>query len=624
MAPKKTTTKLISPVELEILRQRITAGRDAEKPCITVCCGTGCQAYGGAKVAEAFRKEIAERKLETTVEVRTTGCHGFCERGPLIVIKPKNIFYQRAEEKDVAEIITETVVNGNIIDRLLYTTPDGKEKVTYENDIPFYKKQQRLVFGPNGYIDPTKIEDYLAVGGYSAMAKALFGMKSQDIIDEVKKSGLRGRGGGGFPTGVKWQSCSEAEGDTRYLICNCDEGDPGAFMDRSLMEGNPHSILEGMVIGAKAVGASEGYLYIRNEYPIAVRNAEMAIRQAEEYGLLGKNILGSGFDLTLTINRGGGAFICGESTALMASLEGKVGEPRAKYVHTVEKGLWDKPTVLNNVETWANIPLIVNKGADWYSSIGTENSKGTKIFSLVGKINNTGLVEVPMGITLREIVYDIGGGIPKGKKFKAVQTGGPSGGCIPESLLDIKVDFDELARIGSMMGSGGMIIMDEDNCMVDIARYFLSFLEGESCGKCVPCREGLKRMRQILDDITQGRGDEGDIQLLEELSMTLTEGSLCALGGTAANPVTSTLRYFRDEYEAHIKEKRCPAGVCKELITYAIIPENCPGCGLCVKPCPVDAITSMGKKKPVILDDEKCTRCGACYEVCRLGAIEVR
>ncbi|MES0329384.1 MAG: NAD(P)H-dependent oxidoreductase subunit E, partial [Dehalococcoidales bacterium] len=401
MAPKKTAKKLISPVELEILRQQITAGRDAEKPCITVCCGTGCQAYGGAKVAEAFRKEIAERKLEATVEVRTTGCHGFCERGPLIVIKPKNIFYQRAEEKDVAEIITETVVNGNIIDRLLYTTPDGKEKVTYENDIPFYKKQQRLVFGPNGYIDPTKIEDYLAVGGYSTMAKALFGMKSQDIIDEVKKSGLRGRGGGGFPTGIKWQSCSEAEGNIRYIICNCDEGDPGAFMDRSLMEGNPHSILEGMVIGAKAIGASEGYLYIRNEYPIAVRNAEMAIRQAEEYGLLGKNILGSGFDLTLTINRGGGAFICGESTALMASLEGKVGEPRAKYVHTVEKGLWDKPTVLNNVETWANIPLIVNKGADWYSSIGTENSKGTKIFSLVGKINNTGLVEVPMGITLR-------------------------------------------------------------------------------------------------------------------------------------------------------------------------------------------------------------------------------
>jgi NADH-quinone oxidoreductase subunit F len=623
MAPKMATKKLSSPAELEALRRQITAGRDAEKTCITICCGTGCQAYGGAKVAEAFSKEIAERKLEATVEVRTTGCHGFCERGPLIVIKPSNIFYQRATEKDVADIITETVVNGNVIDRLLYTTPDGKEKVTYENDMPFYKKQQRLVFGPNGYIDPTKIEDYLAIGGYSAMAKALFGMKSQGIIDEVKKSGLRGRGGGGFPTGIKWQSCRNTESDIRYIICNCDEGDPGAFMDRSLMEGNPHSILEGMVIGAKAIGASEGYLYIRNEYPIAVRNAETAIRQAEEFGLLGKNILGSGFDLTLTINRGGGAFICGESTALMASLEGKVGEPRAKYVHTVEKGLWDRPTVLNNVETWANIPLIINRGADWYSSIGTENSKGTKIFSLVGKINNTGLVEVPMGITLREIVDDIGGGIPKGKKFKAVQTGGPSGGCIPESLLDLPVDFDELARAGSMMGSGGMIIMDEDNCMVDIARYFLSFLEGESCGKCVPCREGLKRMRQVLDDITQGRGEESDIQLLEELSMTLTDGSLCALGGTAANPVTSTLRYFRDEYEAHIKEKRCPAGVCKELITYAIIPEKCPGCGLCVKPCTVEAITFMGKKKPVILDEEKCTRCGACYEVCRLGAIEV-
>jgi len=435
---------------------------------------------------------------------------------------------------------------------------------------------------------------------------------------------LRGRGGGGFPTGTKWQSCRHAEGDIKYIICNCDEGDPGAFMDRSLMEGNPHSVLEGMVIGAYAIGAHQGYIYVRNEYPLAVRNAAIAIKQAEENGLLGENILGSGFDLHIRINRGGGAFVCGESTALMASLEGKPGEPRAKYVHTVDKGLWDRPTTLNNVETWANVPLIINKGADWYSKIGTANSKGTKIFSLVGKINNTGLVEVPMGITLREIIYDIGSGIPGDKKFKAVQTGGPSGGCLPESLLDLPVDFDALTKAGSMMGSGGMIVMDEDNCMVDIAKYFVEFLEGESCGKCVPCREGLKRMRQILDDITRGRGGDGDIELLEQLSAALADGSLCALGGTAPNPVLTTIRYFRDEYQAHIDDKRCPAGVCKELITYVIIPDKCPGCRLCLKVCPVDALTFVAKKKPVILDQDKCTKCGACYDVCKLGAIEIR
>lgn len=615
--------RLSSPDELEGIRKSIIKHRDPNKPCIIICGGTGCLALGCEKVIATFKQEIRQQRLETKVDVRVTGCPGFCERGPLVVIKPQNIFYQRIRVEDVAEIISETVLKGNIIDRLLYTDPNTGKKIIYEHEVPFYKKQKRLIIGNNELIDPTTIDDYLAVGGYAALSKALFKMSPAQVIGEVKRSGLRGRGGGGFPTGVKWETCRKAQGDTKYVICNCDEGDPGAFMDRSLMEGNPHSVVEGIIIGAYAIGCHQGYIYIRNEYPLAVRNAEIAIKQAEEYGLLGNNILGSGFDFSVRINRGGGAFVCGESSALMASLEGKVGEPRAKYVHTIERGLWDKPTNLNNVETWANVPLIINQGADWFAEIGTPKSKGTKIFSLVGKVNNTGLVEVPMGITLREVVYDIGGGIPGGKGFKAVQTGGPSGGVIPESLLDLPVDFDELTKAGSMMGSGGMIVMDEDNCMVDIAKYFISFLEGESCGKCVPCREGLKRMREILTDITEGRGKEGDIELLELLSTTLIDSSLCALGTTAPNPVLTTIHYFRDEYEAHIKDKKCPAGVCKELITYQIIEEKCPGCRLCVKACPAGAITFMGKKKPVILDQEKCIKCGICYDVCKLGAIKV-
>ncbi len=615
--------RLSSPDELEGIRKSIIKHRDPNKPCIIICGGTGCLALGCEKVIATFKQEIRQQRLETKVDVRITGCPGFCERGPLVVIKPQNIFYQRIRVEDVLEIISETVLKGNIIDRLLYTDPNTGKKIIYEHEVPFYKKQKRLIIGNNELIDPTTIDDYLAVGGYAALSKALFKMSPAQVIGEVKRSGLRGRGGGGFPTGVKWETCRKAQGDTKYVICNCDEGDPGAFMDRSLMEGNPHSVVEGIIIGAYAIGGHQGYIYIRNEYPLAVRNAEIAIKQAEEYGLLGNNILGSGFDFSVRINRGGGAFVCGESSALMASLEGKVGEPRAKYVHTIERGLWDKPTNLNNVETWANVPLIINQGADWFAEIGTPKSKGTKIFSLVGKVNNTGLVEVPMGITLREVIYDIGGGIPGGKGFKAVQTGGPSGGVIPESLLDLPVDFDELTKAGSMMGSGGMIVMDEDNCMVDIAKYFISFLEGESCGKCVPCREGLKRMREILTDITEGRGKEGDIELLELLSTTLIDGSLCALGTTAPNPVLTTIHYFRDEYEAHIKDKKCPAGVCKELITYQIIEEKCPGCRLCVKACPVGAITFMGKKKPVVLDQEKCIKCGICYDVCKLGAIKV-
>ncbi len=617
---KRKNNRLGSPQELEALRESIIKSRDPSQTCIVVCGGTGCLALGAQEVIAGFKREIEKGGLEKKLALRITGCPGFCEKGPLVVIKPENILYQQVRSEDVAEIVAEAV-KGNVVERLFYTDPDTGKKITRESDVPFYKKQKRLLLGNNSNIDPTEIGDYLALGGYAALSKVLFEMSPEQVIEEVKKGGLRGRGGGGFPTGTKWESCRRAEGEKHYIICNCDEGDPGAFMDRSLMEGNPHSVLEGMIIGAYAVGGHEGYIYVRNEYPLAVKNSQTAIKQAEEYGLLGKNILGSGFDFSVKISRGGGAFVCGESTALMASLEGKVGEPRAKYVHTVEKGLWEQPTNLNNVETWANVPLIIKNGADWYAKIGNKGSQGTKIFSLVGKINNTGLIEVPMGITLREIIYGIGGGIPDEKKFKAVQTGGPSGGCIPESLLDLPVDFDELDKAGSMMGSGGMIIMDENSCMVDIAKYFISFLEGESCGKCVPCREGLKRMSQILTDITEGKGKDGDIELLERLSSTLIDSSLCALGSTAPNPVLTTIRYFRDEYEAHIKEKKCPAGVCKTLVTYSIDEEKCPGCGLCVKECPVEAITDMGKKKPVVLDQGKCIKCGSCYDVCNLGAV---
>jgi NADH:ubiquinone oxidoreductase subunit F (NADH-binding)/(2Fe-2S) ferredoxin len=554
--------KLKSPGDLEALRSSILQKRDPDKPCITICNGTGCQAHGGQAVTAAFRNEVDKQKLADKVDIRITGCHGFCERGPLVVIKPDNIFYQRVRVKDVPEIIAGAIGKGNVIERLLYTNRDTNQKIRYEHEVPFYKRQERLVFGSNGLIDPSSIDDYLSVGGYMALARAL-NMTSEKIIEEIKEAGLRGRGGGGFPTGDKWESTRNAQGDIKYVICNADEGDPGAFMDRSLIEGNPHSVLEGMIIGAYAIGSHEGYIYIRNEYPLAVRNVTTALEQAEALGLLGKNILGSGFDFAVEIKRGGGAFVCGESTALMASLEGRVGEPRAKYIHTSEQGLWGKPSNLNNVETWANVPLIINKGAAWYSKIGTAGSKGTKIFALVGNISNTGLVEVPMGTTLREIVFDIGGGIPKGRKFKAVQTGGPSGGMIPESLLDLPVDFDELTRAGSMMGSGGMIVMDDKTCMVDMARYYTTFLEGESCGKCLPCREGLRQMKYILDGITEGRGKKGDIELLEELSATLVDASLCQLGQSAPNPVISSIRHFRDEYEAHIKDKICPAGVCK-------------------------------------------------------------
>ena len=591
------------------------------KKFVAICAGTGCRAYGSLKVKEALEVEL--KKQNMNVDVIATGCLGFCEKGPMVVIHPDKYFYQSVKVADVPEIVSKTVAKGEVISRLLYRHPETKKTMFREEDMPFYKKQLRVVFGSNGMIDPTKIDDYLVINGYQALGKVLSEMTPEGVINEVKKAGLRGRGGGGFHTAVKWEGVRKAAGEPKYVIANGDEGDPGAYMDRSLMEGNPHSIIEGMIIGGYAVGANEGYIYVRNEYPLAVTHLNIAIAAAREAGLLGKNILGTDFSFDIHINKGAGAFVCGESSALFASIEGRAGEPRAKYVHAVEKGLWDKPTVLNNVETWANVPLIINKGADWYSSIGTEGSKGTKIFSLVGKIKNTGLIEVPMGTTLYEIIYDMGGGITNGRKFKAVQTGGPSGGCIPESLLDIPVDFDKLYEVGSMMGSGGMIVMDDKSCMVDVARYFLAFLKEESCGKCVPCREGVRRMSDILEDICAGKGTEGDINLLENMSQAIADGSLCALGGSAPNPVLSTIKYFREEYEAHIKEHRCPAGVCKALITYSIDPERCTGCGLCIKVCPTQA-TSGEKKKAHTIDKDKCTRCGACIESCKFEAINVK
>ena len=604
-----------TPADLETFRKSILSERDPDKPCITLCSGSACHATGSAAVAESIEAEVNKQGLQDRVDIRKTGCHGFCERGPIIVVHPEKIAYFQITPNDVPEIISETVLQNKVVERLLYIDPDTKDKIVHESDIPFYKHQERLVFGFNGSIDPKSIDDYLAIGGYSALAKALFELSPEQVLEEVKKSNIRGRGGGGFPAGRKWEGSRNAPDDVKYVIVNADEGDPGAYMDRSLLEGNPHSILEGLTLGGYAIGSHEGYIYVRQEYPLAVENVLIAIEMAEKYGFLGKNILGSGFDFTVQVHRGAGAFVCGESTALMTALEGRVGEPRPKYIRSNIKGLWGKPSVLNNVETWANVPLIVNNGADWFTQFGTEGSTGTKIFSLVGKITNTGLVEVPMGMSLKDIIYKIGGGIPGGKKFKAVQTGGPSGGCIPDDLLDLEVGFDELTKAGSMMGSGGMIVMDEDTCMVDVARYFIDFLTDESCGKCVPCREGLGQMLKVLTNITNGRGKEGDIELLEELSEVAREASLCALGTSAPNPFLSTVRYFRKEYEAHIQAKKCPALSCKELISFYIDPAKCQACMICKKKCPADAVDG-GKKKIHIVDQEKCTKCGTCFEVC--------
>ena len=608
---------------LRKLRETIqTQRQESKKRLISLCAGSGCGAYGTSKVYQTLTEELNRQNLQDEVEIKLSGCHGFCEKGPIMVLHPEGIFYPQIKEEHIPDIVERTIKNGEVVEPLLFKDLSTKKKIIKEHDIPFYRLQQRNICGDNPIIDPTLIEDCLAVGGYSALEKALFEMGPEQILDQIKKSGLRGRGGGGFPVGIKWETCSRHDGE-RYVICNADEGDPGAYMDRSLLEGNPHCVLEGMIVGAVAIGSHEGYIYVRHEYPLAVTNLEIALKSAREIGLLGENILGSGFDLDIHISRGGGAFVCGESTALMASLEGKPGRPRAKYIHTVSKGFRDGPSNLNNVETWANVPIIINKGADWYSAIGTETSKGTKIFSLVGKVVNTGLVEVPMGTSLRTIIYDIGGGIPKKKKFKAVQTGGPSGGCIPEQFLDLGVDFDELLKVGSIMGSGGMIVMDQDTCMVDVARYFLDFLQEESCGQCVPCREGIKQMLGILTDICEGRGKEGDIELLEELGAMIQKFSLCGLGTSAPNPVLTTILYFRDEYEAHIKDKKCPAGICKPLFNYEIDEKACTGCRLCARKCPEDAITGE-KKEPHQLDQGKCIKCGICYDGCKFGAILIK
>ena len=568
-------SKIGTPQELDSLRESILKKRDPNNTCVTVCGGTGCTAWGGDGVRAAFAEEIERRGLENKVEVKKTGCHGFCERGPLVVILPKEIFYPQVTKDDVPEIVSKTIIGEEIVERLLYTDPASGKKIVFDYEVPFYAKQRRIVFRDNGRIDPTDISDYIAHDGYAALSKALTSMTPQQIIEEVEESGLRGRGGAGFPTGRKWRLVRAAIGDTRYIVCNGDEGDPGAFMDRSVLEGNPHLVLEGMFIAAYAIGAKVGYVYVRAEYPLAVKHLRTAISQAEELGLLGENILGSGFSFEIRIKEGAGAFVCGEETALLASIEGRRGMPRPRPPFPAQSGLWGKPTNINNVETYANVPFIIINGADWYSRLGTETSKGTKIFSLTGKVNNTGLVEVPMGTTLGEVIYGIGGGIPKGRRFKAVQTGGPSGGCIPSTQLGLPIDYESLAAVGSIMGSGGMVIMDETTCMVDIARYFLTFTQTESCGKCVLCRLGTKRMLEILTRITEGKGAEGDIELLVELGEGIKDSSLCGLGQTCPNPVLSTINYFRDEYEAHIREKRCPAAVCEALV-YAPCEHTCP------------------------------------------------
>jgi NADH-quinone oxidoreductase subunit F len=588
---------------------------------IFICQGTGCVSGKSLEITEALKKTIVEQGL-TGVKVDFTGCHGFCEQGPVAIVEPEGIFYAHVGVEDVSEIVASHLRDGKPVERLFYKDPVTGEAIPYHKDIKFYSMQQRIILRNCGRINPERIEHYIAIGGYEALNKVLKEMTPEQVIEEIKRAGLRGRGGAGFSTGMKWEFCHNARGDQKYMICNADEGDPGAFMDRSTMEGDPHTVIEGMTIAAYAIGASEGYIYIRAEYPLAVKRVRLALKQGEEKGLLGDRIQGTDFSFHVHVKEGAGAFVCGEETALMASIEGKRGMPRSRPPFPATSGLWGKPSNINNVKTLATVPVIINKGAEWYAATGTEKSKGTCVFALTGKIANSGLIEVPMGIKLRKIIYEIGGGIPGGKKFKAVQTGGPSGGCLPEDYLDQSVDYESLTAAGSMMGSGGMVVMDEETCMVDVARYFLSFTQAESCGKCVPCRIGTKQMLNILERICAGEGQPEDIERLQRLGEQIKKGSLCQLGQTAPNPVLTTLRYFKDEYIAHIEEKRCPALACTKLISYYILQDKCQGCGICARECPTEAIRG-GKRMVHIIDQEKCVKCGTCLDACpeRFGAI---
>lgn len=589
---------------------------------ILVCQSTGCESSKSDKITQALETQIKQLELSKNVQVKFTGCHGFCQQGPIVIVEPEGVFYTQVKEEDVPEILKSHIVDGKYVERLFYHNPVTGEAISLYKDVPFYSRQQRLILRNCGHINPEKIDDYLATGGYAALKKAIFKMQPTQIIEEISRSGLRGRGGAGFPTGKKWEEAYKAKEQPKYVVCNGDEGDPGAFMDRSVLEADPHSVLEGMAIAGYAIGTPYGYIYVRAEYPLAVKRLRIAIAQAKERKLLGNDIMGSAFSFDVEIMQGAGAFVCGEGSALMYSIEGKRGMPRVRPPRSVASGLWGKPTSLNNVKTYASVPLIINRGADWYRSIGTEGSKGTAVFALTGKIANSGLIEVPMGTNLREVVFDIGGGVQEGKKFKAVQTGGPSGGCLPESLLDLPIDFESLTQAGSMMGSGGMVVMDTDTCMVDLAQFFLKFCSNESCGKCVPCREGLPLMIAIMKKITQGEGEPDDINRLINLGETIKSGSLCGLGTTAPNPVLSSIRYFGDEWKAHVIDKICPALVCRALINFYILPDKCAGCGICLRACPVEAI-SGGKRLIHVIDQEKCIKCGTCLEKCpeRFSAI---